>query len=160
MRPCAATTPRSGGRRASTPSARSSRPCYSAARTPDPRCPPPRPPPAKASLRPPEDRSTCPSVPEGQIGPFGTVVRRRPRPERRFRHASHWSQLVAQPAEVPRLLRIVVQQGRGLRGGGVLLLPGDVPGHHAEHWSPLRRHRSVRRRPLHRKCRPLPAGSP
>jgi pyruvate dehydrogenase (quinone) len=64
---------------------------------------------------------------------IGTGFFQETHPERLFEQASHYSELVSQPAEVPRRLRIAVQHAVGLRGAAVLVLPGDVTGERAEH---------------------------
>ncbi|GAB2620631.1 pyruvate dehydrogenase [Paractinoplanes abujensis] len=47
-------------------------------------------------------------------------------PKRLFEQASHWTELVSAPAQMPRMARIGIQQAVGLRGAAVLVVPGDV----------------------------------
>ncbi|MBM2623142.1 pyruvate dehydrogenase [Actinoplanes sp. LDG1-06] len=47
-------------------------------------------------------------------------------PKRLFEQASHWTELVSSPEQMPRMARIGIQQAVGLRGAAVLVLPGDV----------------------------------
>jgi pyruvate dehydrogenase (quinone) len=63
---------------------------------------------------------------------IGTGFFQETHPERLFEQASHWCELVSQPAEASRLLRIAVQHAVGLRGAAVLVLPGDVTGERVE----------------------------
>jgi pyruvate dehydrogenase (quinone) len=47
-------------------------------------------------------------------------------PKRLFAQASHWTELVSSPAQMPRMARIGIQNAVGLEGAAVLVLPGDV----------------------------------
>ena len=62
-------------------------------------------------------------IPAAQIG---TGFFQETHPERLFDQASHWCEMVSQPAQLPRLARIAIQHAVGLRGAAVLVLPGDV----------------------------------
>jgi pyruvate dehydrogenase (quinone) len=62
-------------------------------------------------------------IPAAQIG---TGFFQETHPEQLFDQASHWCEMVSQPAQMPRLVRIAIQHAVGLRGAAVLVLPGDV----------------------------------
>ena len=57
---------------------------------------------------------------------IGTGSFQETHPEKLFDQASHWCELLSQPAQMPRLARIAIQHAVGLRGAAVLVLPGDV----------------------------------
>lgn len=57
---------------------------------------------------------------------IGTGFFQETHPEKLFDQASHWCEMVSQPAQMPRLARIAVQHAVGLRGAAVLVMPGDV----------------------------------
>ena len=63
---------------------------------------------------------------------IGTGFFQETHPEKLFDQASHWCELVSQPAQMPRLARIAIQHAVGLRGAAVLVIPGDVIGADAE----------------------------
>ncbi|MFC5724661.1 pyruvate dehydrogenase [Streptomyces gamaensis] len=62
-------------------------------------------------------------IPSPQIG---TGFFQETHPEELFRECSHFSELVSQPEQMPRLLRIAMQTAVGRGGVSVLALPGDV----------------------------------
>jgi pyruvate dehydrogenase (quinone) len=62
-------------------------------------------------------------IPSDQIG---TGFFQETHPERLFAECSHFSELVSQPEQMPRLLRIAMQTAVGRGGVSVLALPGDV----------------------------------
>jgi pyruvate dehydrogenase (quinone) len=64
-------------------------------------------------------------IPAAQIG---TGFFQETHPEQLFRQASHWCEMISQPAQLPRLARIAIQHAVGLSGAAVLVLPGDVLG--------------------------------
>jgi len=47
-------------------------------------------------------------------------------PKRLFEQASHWTELLSSPAQMPRMARVAVQNAVGLDGAAVLVVPGDV----------------------------------
>jgi pyruvate dehydrogenase (quinone) len=47
-------------------------------------------------------------------------------PKRLFEQASHWTELVSSPAQLPGLARVAIQNAVGLEGAAVLVVPGDV----------------------------------
>ncbi|GAA0455486.1 pyruvate dehydrogenase [Paractinoplanes deccanensis] len=47
-------------------------------------------------------------------------------PKRLFEQASHWTELVSSPEQMPRLARVGIQAAVGKRGAAVLVVPGDV----------------------------------
>lgn len=57
---------------------------------------------------------------------IGTGFFQETHPEELFREASHYSELVSQAEQLPRLLRIAMQTAVGKRGVSVLTIPGDV----------------------------------
>lgn len=57
---------------------------------------------------------------------IGTGFFQETRPEELFRECSHYSELVSQAEQLPRLLRIAMQTAVGSRGVSVLTIPGDV----------------------------------
>lgn len=57
---------------------------------------------------------------------IGTGFFQETHPEALFTQASHWCEMVSQPAQMPRLARIAMQHAVGLGGAAVLVLPGDV----------------------------------
>jgi pyruvate dehydrogenase (quinone) len=69
-------------------------------------------------------------IPSDQIG---TGFFQETHPERLFTECSHFSELVSQPEQMPRLLRIAMQTAVGKGGVSVLTLPGDVADRKAPH---------------------------
>ena len=67
-------------------------------------------------------------IPSEQIG---TGYFQETHPDRLFSECSHFSEIVSQPAQMPRLLHIAMQTAVGRRGVSVLTLPGDVAAHPA-----------------------------
>ncbi len=59
---------------------------------------------------------------------IGTGFFQETHPEKLFGQASHWCEMISQPAQMPRLARIAIQHAVGLRGAAVMVLPGDVLG--------------------------------
>ena len=57
---------------------------------------------------------------------IGTGFFQETHPERLFTDCSHFCELVSQPGQMPRLLRIAIQHAVGLGGVGVVVMPGDV----------------------------------
>src|SRR4051812_40726409 len=47
-------------------------------------------------------------------------------PKRLFEQASHWTEMVSSPAQMPRMARVGIQAAVGKRGAAVLVMPGDV----------------------------------
>ena len=47
-------------------------------------------------------------------------------PKRLFEQASHWTELLSSPAQMPRMARVAIQTAVGLEGAAVLVIPGDV----------------------------------
>ncbi|MEV4345892.1 pyruvate dehydrogenase [Actinoplanes sp. NPDC049596] len=47
-------------------------------------------------------------------------------PKRLFEQASHWTEMVSSPEQMPRMARVAIQTAVGKRGASVLVLPGDV----------------------------------
>ncbi|MDQ7804534.1 pyruvate dehydrogenase [Amycolatopsis sp. A133] len=62
-------------------------------------------------------------IPSNQIG---TGFFQETHPDRLFAECSHFSELVADPAQLPRLLRIATQTAVGKGGVAVLTIPGDL----------------------------------
>src|SRR6478609_930953 len=62
-------------------------------------------------------------IPSGQIG---TGFFQETHPERVFTDCSSWCELLSNPAQLPRLLRVGVQHALGSPGVSVLVFPGDV----------------------------------
>ncbi|WP_328609703.1 pyruvate dehydrogenase [Amycolatopsis sp. NBC_00345] len=62
-------------------------------------------------------------IPSAQIG---TGFFQETHPEQLFTECSHFSELVSQPEQMPRLLRIAMQTAVGKGGVSVLTIPGDV----------------------------------
>ncbi|MFD9889898.1 pyruvate dehydrogenase [Amycolatopsis sp. NPDC059027] len=62
-------------------------------------------------------------IPSPQIG---TGFFQETHPDRLFAECSHYSELVSQPEQMPRLLRIAMQTAVGKGGVSVLSIPGDV----------------------------------
>jgi pyruvate dehydrogenase (quinone) len=62
-------------------------------------------------------------IPSAQIG---TGFFQETHPERLFAECSHYCELISQPEQMPRLLRIAIQHATGRGGVGVVVLPGDV----------------------------------
>jgi pyruvate dehydrogenase (quinone) len=69
-------------------------------------------------------------IPSAQIG---TGFFQETHPERLFQECSHYCELISEPAQMPRLARIAVQNAVGRRGAAVLVLPGDVAQQSAVH---------------------------
>lgn len=59
---------------------------------------------------------------------IGTGFFQETHPEALFAQASHWCEMVSQPAQLPRLARIAIAHAIGLRGVATLVLPGDILG--------------------------------
>ncbi|MBU2662483.1 pyruvate dehydrogenase [Actinoplanes bogorensis] len=59
-------------------------------------------------------------------GEIGTGFFQETDPKRLFEQASHWTELVSAPAQMPRMARIGIQEAVGRRGAAVLVVPGDV----------------------------------
>lgn len=57
---------------------------------------------------------------------IGTSFFQETDPSRLFDQASHWNATITAPAQLPRLVRIAIQEAVGKRGAAVLVLPGDV----------------------------------
>jgi pyruvate dehydrogenase (quinone) len=47
-------------------------------------------------------------------------------PKRLFEQASHWTELLSSPAQMPGMARVAIQNAVGLEGAAVLVAPGDV----------------------------------
>lgn len=62
-------------------------------------------------------------IPAAQIG---TGYFQETHPEQLFAECSHYSELVSQPEQLPRLLRIAMQTALGRGGVSVLTIPGDL----------------------------------
>ncbi|GAA2786942.1 pyruvate dehydrogenase [Crossiella cryophila] len=62
-------------------------------------------------------------IPAAQIG---TGFFQETHPEQLFAECSHYSELVSQPEQLPRLLRIAMQTALGRGGVSVLTIPGDL----------------------------------
>jgi pyruvate dehydrogenase (quinone) len=62
-------------------------------------------------------------IPSAQIG---TGFFQETHPERLFLECSHYCELIAQPQQMPRVLRIAIQHALGRGGVAVVVLPGDV----------------------------------
>ncbi|QFU89047.1 pyruvate dehydrogenase [Amycolatopsis sp. YIM 10] len=62
-------------------------------------------------------------IPSAQVG---TGFFQETHPDRLFVECSHFSELVSQPEQMPRLLRIAMQTAVGKSGVSVLTIPGDV----------------------------------
>ncbi|AXB42153.1 pyruvate dehydrogenase [Amycolatopsis albispora] len=62
-------------------------------------------------------------IPSAQVG---TGFFQETHPDRLFVECSHFSELVSQPEQMPRLLRIAMQTAIGKGGVSVLTIPGDV----------------------------------
>ena len=61
-----------------------------------------------------------------QSNEIGTGFFQETHPEQLFAECSHYSELVSQPEQLPRLLRIAMQNAIGKGGVAVLSIPGDV----------------------------------
>jgi pyruvate dehydrogenase (quinone) len=57
---------------------------------------------------------------------IGTGFFQETKPEALFEQASHFCEMVSQPAQLARLARVAIQNAVGLSGVAVLVLPGDV----------------------------------
>ncbi|HEV7977536.1 pyruvate dehydrogenase [Amycolatopsis sp.] len=62
-------------------------------------------------------------IPSAQVG---TGYFQETHPDRLFVECSHFSELVSQPEQMPRLLRVAMQTAVGRGGVAVLTIPGDV----------------------------------
>ncbi|GIH15500.1 pyruvate dehydrogenase [Rugosimonospora africana] len=62
-------------------------------------------------------------IPSSQIG---TQFFQETHPDQLFRECSHYVELVSQAEQMPRLLRVAMQNAVGQRGVSVLVIPGDV----------------------------------
>ncbi|MEV4597968.1 pyruvate dehydrogenase [Amycolatopsis sp. NPDC049253] len=62
-------------------------------------------------------------IPSAQIG---TGFFQETHPEQLFTECSHYSELVSQPEQMPRMLRIAMQTAVGKGGVSVLTIPGDI----------------------------------
>jgi pyruvate dehydrogenase (quinone) len=62
-------------------------------------------------------------IPSAQVG---TGYFQETHPDRLFAECSHFSELVSQPEQMPRLLRVAMQTAVGRGGVAVLTIPGDV----------------------------------
>ncbi|QRP49840.1 pyruvate dehydrogenase [Amycolatopsis sp. FDAARGOS 1241] len=62
-------------------------------------------------------------IPSAQIG---TGFFQETHPEQLFTECSHYSELVSQPEQMPRMLRIAMQTAYGKGGVSVLTIPGDI----------------------------------
>jgi pyruvate dehydrogenase (quinone) len=62
-------------------------------------------------------------IPSAQIG---TGFFQETHPERLFAECSHYCELISQPEQMPRLLRIAIQHATGRGGVSVTVIPGDV----------------------------------
>ncbi|MFI5606509.1 pyruvate dehydrogenase [Amycolatopsis sp. NPDC051903] len=69
-------------------------------------------------------------IPSAQIG---TGFFQETHPEQLFTECSHYSELVSQPEQMPRMLRIAMQTAYGKGGVSVLTIPGDVADRKAVH---------------------------
>ncbi|BAL91989.1 putative pyruvate dehydrogenase [Actinoplanes missouriensis 431] len=52
-------------------------------------------------------------------------------PKQLFGQASHFTELVSSPEQMPRMARVAIQEAVGKRGAAVLVMPGDVLSQHA-----------------------------
>jgi pyruvate dehydrogenase (quinone) len=59
---------------------------------------------------------------------IGTSFFQETRPEEMFRQASHYCELISQPSQVDRGVRLALQAALGRAGAAVLVVPGDVLG--------------------------------
>ncbi|WAL69388.1 thiamine pyrophosphate-binding protein [Amycolatopsis cynarae] len=57
---------------------------------------------------------------------IGTGFFQETKPEALFAQASHYCELVSQPAQLTRVARLAIQNAVGRAGAGVLVLPGDL----------------------------------
>src|SRR5690606_2528696 len=62
-------------------------------------------------------------IPSDQIG---TGFFQETHPERLFVDASVWCETLSSPSQMPRMLRVAIQQALGAPGAAVVVLPGDV----------------------------------
>ncbi|MFC9793503.1 pyruvate dehydrogenase [Streptomyces sp. NPDC057695] len=62
-------------------------------------------------------------IPSGEIG-LGYF--QETHPDRLFRECSHYSELISNPEQMPRLLHTAIQHAVGRGGVGVVALPGDI----------------------------------
>ncbi|MGH3629544.1 MAG: thiamine pyrophosphate-binding protein, partial [Sciscionella sp.] len=62
-------------------------------------------------------------IPAAEIG---TGFFQETHPDRVFTDCSHYCELISQPEQMPRILRIAIQHAVGKRGVAVLALPGDL----------------------------------
>jgi pyruvate dehydrogenase (quinone) len=68
---------------------------------------------------------------------IGTTFFQETRPEALFAQASHYCEVVTDPAQLPRRTRLAIQNAIGRRGAAVLVLPGDVLADHSGTDEPL-----------------------
>lgn len=62
-------------------------------------------------------------IPSSEIG---TGYFQETHPERLFQECSHYCELISNPAQMPRVLQIAMQNAVSLGGVGVIVLPGDI----------------------------------
>jgi pyruvate dehydrogenase (quinone) len=86
---------------------------------------------------------------------IGTDYFQETHPERLFVECSHYCELISQPEQMPRMLRIAIQHALGRSGVAVLVLPGDV----AQRPALTRRARADHSSNRARCCRPLPSST-
>ncbi|WP_329560578.1 pyruvate dehydrogenase [Kitasatospora sp. NBC_01266] len=67
-------------------------------------------------------------IPSSEIG---TGYFQETHPDRLFAECSHYSELIADPAQMPRVVQTAIQHAVGRRGVSVVALPGDIAGRHA-----------------------------
>lgn len=68
-------------------------------------------------------------IPSGEIG-LGYF--QETHPDQLFQRCSHYSELISNPRQMPRLLRTAIQHAVGRGGVSVVALPGDIAGRPAE----------------------------
>ncbi|GAA2543035.1 pyruvate dehydrogenase [Winogradskya consettensis] len=59
-------------------------------------------------------------------GEIGTGFFQETDPKRLFEQASHWTEVLSSPAQMPRMLRVGIQEAVGKQGAAVIVVPGDV----------------------------------
>ena len=69
-------------------------------------------------------------IPSAEIG---TGFFQETHPEQLFDECSHYCELISQPEQMPRVLRIAIQHALGRGGVAVVVLPGDVAHRPAAH---------------------------
>lgn len=67
-------------------------------------------------------------IPSSEIG---TGYFQETHPDRLFAECSHYSELIANPAQMPRVVQTAIQHAVGRRGVSVVALPGDTAGRNA-----------------------------